>query len=273
VGPWRKGRGQFFIALESYFDGSKDGGNWEDSRYVTLAAFAAEDGIWADFNEGWQAVLDADHQRPKAAYCHMREVKNPDSTEFNWRKGWNQHKAGLFCGELMMFMQKMDKKKFHMFAATVDMEAHRKLRAEGINLPNGADIAAEIVAFVVLGWYLHHFPGIISDAHFFFDSEEPFEEIVKNRWNTERNNFLDPFAMREIWQLIKTVASKEMKKTPGLQAADLLAWSSNRNLTVDEGDFGKYYHYFLKEIIANHWTFIDEEKLRTGSWRPEGLRW
>lgn len=271
VGPWTKGRGQFFIALESYFDGSKDGGRWENSRYITLAAFAADDSIWAQFNDGWQVTLDDDHQRPKAAYCHMRELKDPDSNEFNWRLGWNKHKSGLFVGELMMYMQKMDKQRFHMFAVTLDMEAYKRVKEEGVFLSEPSCIVADLSAFMVLAWYTTYYPGIICDAHYFFDADEPFEEIVKNRWNAERNNILDITAMRESWQVIKTVASKEMKKTPGLQAADLLAWASNRNLVADEGEFGKYYQNFLKEIVACHWLFVDEERLRDGGWRPKGL--
>ena len=170
-----------------------------------------------------------------------------------------------------MYMQNVDKKKFHMFAVTLDMDAYRKVTAEGIILPSGRQIVAEVCAYIVLGWYCICFPGLISEAHYFFDADEPFEEIVKSRWNKERNNLLNADGMREAWQMIRTVANKEMKLVPGLQAADMLAWGSNRNLTAEDGEVGKYYHYIMKQVIANHWTFIDENRLRTGTWKPLGL--
>src|SRR5208282_3532606 len=52
VSSWIKDKGHLLIALESYFDGSNEGG-WLNGSFITLAGFAADDSIWTEFDERW----------------------------------------------------------------------------------------------------------------------------------------------------------------------------------------------------------------------------
>src|SRR5207249_1571332 len=41
---------------------------------ITLAGFATEDNIWAEFDQQWRAILGDNSRRPKATYLHMKEA-------------------------------------------------------------------------------------------------------------------------------------------------------------------------------------------------------
>jgi hypothetical protein len=52
-----------------------------------------------------------------------------------------------------------------------------------------------------------------------------------------------------------------MRTTPGIQAADVLAWSSNRENTVAEGEEGKHIAYLLHQIVMSTRKVYDRETL------------
>jgi hypothetical protein len=233
-----------------------------DSRFITLAGFAAEDDVWAEFDQGWEAALGATSRRPKAKYLHMRELNSLED-EFSWRNGWNRTRTHRLIWDLLMYLQTMDKKRFHMFAATLDMQAYRNVTSAGLSLPHPIRICNDFSCDVAIAWYVREHPGIIHSAHYFFDPEEPFEDVFKNRCMAEQANYLDASGARESWLLIKSVTSiLNSREKPAMQAADLLAWGSNRNLTSQEDRFGYHFHHIMKQVIPCHWAVIGEDMLR-----------
>src|SRR5258705_13447374 len=64
-----------FVALKCYFDGSST-----DGRFLTLAAVAANEKLWASLEANWRAWLE----RGGASYMHMKEAVTC-AKEF---KGW-----------------------------------------------------------------------------------------------------------------------------------------------------------------------------------------
>jgi hypothetical protein len=181
--------------------------------------------------------------------------------DFSWRNGWNVSKVGALLNEIFAYLQTIDQKRFHMFCCTVDLNAHRKLTESGIKLRDPIGICADYCARPVLEWYVRHYPGIIHSCHYFFDKDEPFEDSFKEIWGAETANQLGIDGSREFYSLIKTVTSAETKEYPGLQMADLLAWSNTRTLCADEGALGKYYHYFLRSVVPNAAGFFGEKAL------------
>ena len=53
-----------------------------------------------------------------------------------------------------------------------------------------------------------------------------------------------------------------MKDKPALQAADLLAWASNRVLTAPEVASAKHLEWIMKQIVPSSWVVFDEPRLR-----------
>lgn len=254
--------GRLLVSMEAYFDGSKDSGDWMSSRYVTLAGFAAEDDVWARVDVGWDLMLANTARRPKAEYIHMREI-NALEGSFNFRNGWNRTKVAYLIQDAFMFLQTVEKEKFRMFAATVDIQAHHRLIAEGLALPSPVRMCTDHCCDIALGWYLTKYPGLIDSARFFFDPSEPFKSVFEARWQEAKSHMAEATGWRECWSIIKTVTTiANSRNEPAMQCADLLAWASNRNLNVPEHSFGKYYHYLMKAVIPSYWVFIDEAKMR-----------
>jgi hypothetical protein len=216
--------------------------------------------VWTEFDANWREVLKATDMRPEAPYLHMREATKGIGP-FNYRNGWNLKKVGHLVTDLLMYMQTVDKKRFRQFGCTVDLEAYRKLAAEGYSFNDPVDICNEFCAFTVLTWYHSSYPGIIHSAHYFFDVDEPFKAPFEEWWKTEKGQFLDPTAMREVWSLIKTVTTADMRDKPALQAADLLAWATNRTMSKNPDAAFKHLEPIMKQIIPSTWKVWDEENL------------
>jgi len=53
-----------------------------------------------------------------------------------------------------------------------------------------------------------------------------------------------------------------MKSTPGIQAADIIAWSVNRETFAKEGQTAKYLGHILRQVIPSHYVVWDETKMR-----------
>lgn len=256
------------VALESYFDGAHIGQGWTNGSLVTLAGFAAEDTIWAEFDDHWRAILSEDKSRPKAKYLHTQEAVH-GKREFGYRNGWNTKKVFSLVIDVLKYLQTLDKQRFRQFACTVDLTAHRKLVAEGHKLDDPIAICNGC-PYTVLAWYSADYPGLIHSAHYFFDQNEPFEEPFKQKWISEKQRRISPGGIDMFWSLIKTVSSADMRDKPALQAADLLAWATNRNLSKPPGEpaLGKHLEPIMKQIIPSSWILWDEKRLRESQREP-----
>ena len=262
ISSWLYEGRHILIGLESYFDGSYTGKSWREGDYISLAGQAAEDDIWREFDPRWNEILGGEGRRPKTPYIHMREATK-GLGPFSWRHGWNLKKVEALVIALLQYLQTQDKKRFHQFACSIDLKAYRKLIGEGFTIPAPVDLCNGYCSESVLVWFLTSYPGIISAAHYFFDVNEPFETPFKETWKKEKQcNLGDLSARSTYWQLIKTVTTAEMRDKPALQAADLLAWASNRVLTAPDGAFAKYLEQIMKQIIPSFWVVFDEKRLR-----------
>lgn len=261
LASWITDRRHVLVALEGYFDGSNSGAGWTKSSAVTLAGFAADDSIWYEFDKEWRKILNDSGRRPAAPYLHMRYATKGKSP-FTYKDGWNLKKVGFLITDLLMYLQTIDKSRFRQFACTVDLVAHRKLVAEGYSLPNPIRICNDHCATTALAWYGTNYPGLIHSAHYFFDKDEPFEPVFKARWSEKKDatvvvSFVDYF-----WSLIKTVTTADMKDKPALQAADLLAWATNRSLSTAKDKSFRDLHKAMKAIIPANWVVFRESELR-----------
>jgi len=249
------GKEHLLIAFQSFFDGS---GGEKNMPRLTLAGMAADDSMWAEFDRGWNDILQSND--PPATYMHMREAM-PLQGEFAGSKGWTNRKIYTLAYKLLKFMSEMDKTKFRQFMCTIDMDAYRKLELEGIRMDSAVEICSKCPE-TVLAWYVTKYPGIIQNLHFFFDQGEPFKEVFEKTWVANKNNVLGSHGADIFWGLLKTVTSADMRDYPALQAADMLAWSVNRDLTSTGDRPFKAWAHIMHQVVPTSGIIWDEERLR-----------
>jgi hypothetical protein len=193
----------------------------------------------------------------------MRELAHQRGA-FSSESGWNDDNAFGLSNKCLVYMSHLDKKRFRMFYCAVDLRAWQRLRAETYQLPTPIELCNEFCSEGILMWYVGHYPGIIDPrtdcVRYFFDKGEAFKAPFEAKWRQEKKK-----AEREnawsVWRFIKEVSAVDMKKTPGLQAADILAWAVNRDATIQAGK-AKYLRHIMHQVIPASYVIWDEAKFR-----------
>jgi hypothetical protein len=255
------GEGDILIALRAYFDSS---GKLEDN-WVTLAGIAAPDEIWAELENEWDKILKG--HTPQGSYIHMREVFRLEKA-FDEKLGWTHDNAFGLVNKCLVYMSHLPKDKLRVFYCSVDLVAWHKLRAETYQMPDPIALCNTYCSEFVLYWCELVYPprATVIDprtdsVRCFFDRNEYFFQPFYDKWNRERNQ-ADATGRWSIWNAIDEVAPVEMKKTPGIQAADIVAWGRNRETFTKDGDIGSHLLYLLRKVIPMSSVVWDEAKLR-----------
>lgn len=262
------GEKDVFIAIRAYIDRS----GTPSSGFVCLAAFGAPDDVWARFERGWGDILKT--APSPVTYMHMKEAMQrwPD-TPFSYLKGWNQANAWALVFKLAKFMSEFKNTELINFSCVVNMNDWRKIHDdEGIDIPTeitlcNAYVPRQAILTAANSLLKAHerkrnIPLTPDDLiHVVFDRNEPFFEPFKAEWNAkkdeaDRNNAFSP------WVLVGSVTEGTMTSTPGIQAADILAWGLNRENTGPEGSYGTGLANILRNVTAGTYISIDEDNLR-----------
>ncbi len=206
-------------AVRGYFDGSRTG-----DRYVTLAGYIGPPEAWSIFDERWRAVLESWH----LPYMHMREA-NVRRGPF---EGWSPQRVDgvmrdLFNNCLAPAGWGQFRGKFVGAACTVNLDDHARARSE---LPRLRDKEPEAIcvdhvvtiALTALPIDLEERFGKAGTVELIFDQGEKFRHTIDRvRQSRARNR-------PAVLDLVSLVGDGNMRAKVGLQAADLLAWHTNR---------------------------------------------
>jgi Protein of unknown function (DUF3800) len=249
---------EILIALRAHLDSS---GKLTDD-YMTLAAFAGNEEMWVEFEAEWDKILTG--YSPKAKYVHMREIAH-QTVGFDRKLGWTPEKAFGLANQCLVYMSHLDKERFRMFYCAVDLEAWKKLRAETYPLPSPIELCNQFCSEFILMWYLNKYPDIInlhSDTiKYFFDKGEGFKRPFEDKW-IEETKRSEETGVWSVWNLVEQVSEVDMKKVPGVQAADILAWAVNREKTSAAGKNGTFLRHIMQQVIPASCVIWDEEKFR-----------
>jgi hypothetical protein len=119
---------------------------------------------------------------------------------------------------------------------------------------------------MVMRWYLVRYPDVLDHTspsiHYFFDKDEAFKEPFEDKWNKETAQMDATKGDWSIWSMVKEVASVDMKGVPGVQAADILAWSINRENTASGEVPGRLLSEIMRTVIPSGHIVWDETKMR-----------
>jgi hypothetical protein len=250
----RIGEEDLFVVLKSYFDKSGQ----EDQELLTLSGIAASDEVWKEIEGDWLHMLN--NHNPRAEYMHMIEAVHLRQ-EFSRDKGWDDDKVFGLINQLMSYLTDLPKDgKYCQFGCTLKIGDYTKLQAEGYQMDSPVDLLAIACVRRIQAWYLRDYGGLDLEAHYYFDTGEPFEPIIKARWGQEIERAQEIGEYND-WAHISHIGSAVMRKTPGLQVADMLAWATNRY----EINAPKRYSNFataLRALVDSSWTVINEAQLR-----------
>jgi len=249
--------------LKSYFDKSGQ----EDAQWMTLGAVAAGDQVWAEIEQDWTGFLL--NHNPPANYMHLVEAV-PLRGEYSQSKGWDDDKVFGVINSLLSMLSDVLKTHYCHFICTIDMKAYRKLLDEHYQLDSPADLCVTTCVRGIFEWYLSQYQGLDLEAHYYFDIGEPFEPILKAKWERELEASQKTGAY-SLWSHIKHIGSAQMRKTPGLQVADMLAWATNRKLQEFPGALMRQRYQDLiiplRSLLPTRYATWDEWRLRR-SFKP-----
>jgi hypothetical protein len=241
--------------MNCYFDGSegldKDGDSW-----VTLAGFAAKDETWRGFDRFWQQMLR--ERYPIAPYIHMWEIisgKDP----FERKAGWTREKINILISDAVEMLNSR-RDRLRSFSCRVNLSARERIINEGHSVYDPMKLCAEMVTALSLAW---KFKSQIELVYFFFDRGEPFMRSLRKQWlaNKTPSSQLAINPENRVWDMIGDIQERDMESTPPLQGADMLAWSTTRDLANKLGEFHDV-DYYMRQLIPDDHAIIDEALLR-----------
>jgi hypothetical protein len=242
--------------LKAYFDKSGQ----EDQDLFTIGGVAASDEVWAEIDTHWNLILKKNN--PPAAYMHMVEAI-PLRGQFCSTKGWNDdHVFGLVNLLISYLSTAPLRDRYCNFSCSLKMNDYKKLQAETYQLDSPADMVATACVRQMSAWYFEHYRGLDYEPHYYFDQGEPFEEIIRAKWNRARIEQNTKYQ----WGHITRMGPALMQDTPGLQIADMVAWATNRH----EVKIPRRYDNLiigLRHLLPSMWVVVDEHQLRK-NYRP-----
>ena len=197
--------------LGAYFDGSRTNGH-----SLTLSAVAADMKLWESLEDQWKYVLK---DRGGAPYMHMKEAMPLKESFATWVPS---NRDFLLNGLIALLAEFSHKPRFAFFTCTVDLEAHRRLRKIKY-IPPPERLCSRIVFPKLLDWYGAFSDPILDVIEVYFDRNEKFIGHIQRDWENKKIRRENP-----VWDLIRTIAPADMRITPPLQVADMIAWSRNR---------------------------------------------
>ena len=229
---------------------------------MTLSGIAASDDTWAEIESTWMHILS--HHSPPAPFMHMypaATLREP----FTVAKGWDDDKVAGLVNLLVDYISQIPKDRYCQFACTLDMNAYRKLQAETYQLEAPAEMLGNLCIDRIMYWYLLQYKGLEVEAHYYFDTGEPFEPIIKAKWERE----LESFRLTKIynkWAHVKCISTAQMSSTPGIQVADMLAWAINRENNCFVSTY-RHLSLALTRLAPSQWARMDEYWMRR-EYRP-----
>jgi len=240
----------WLVAMRAYFDGSRN-------SHLALAGFCAGDEYWEQFEHGWRKMLA--ERDPPAPYLHMTDAAALQE-EFRRARGWDDSKVSRLVCDAVQFLSSQSKEKFRGFCCTIDCEARKRLISRGAKIERPEVICSEVCVGLTFVWGISvqsssdaQIVGVQS-LDFFFDQGEKFKHQFEKVYIREKKK------KSLVWQLVKTIAPADMKVTPGIQAADMLAWASTRKQRTTPHAY-LYLWEIMSKVIPLSVVVIDENTL------------
>jgi hypothetical protein len=217
------------IVLKGYCDGS---GHPDDPNtpFLTLAGLIAPTEAWDRFGHEWSATLDDHGSKP----WHSKDAHGR-AKDF---AGWSEERVRALRNDLYRrcFEKIAWEEQFVHAACTVDCEGYERARVDmpWVNDVSPVGLCANWFVNTASSWLvtLTKDPsGQAGDILLFFDRGERFHHHVQREWERRKWNPNDILS-----RISATPRSLDYREFPPIQAADFLAWHTNRGLRNWQGE-------------------------------------
>lgn len=238
--------------MQACYDGSQ--GTREGVAYVTLAGYVGPPTAWTTFYEWWTAIL----ARWKCPSLHMADaiaLKGAFTPQNGWSAERVENLRKDLINECLVPMGWGEfKGRFIGVSCTVDIPDYRRAYAELPRFQASRKEPEAICVDYVVTATLAALPddtssrwGKAGTADLRFDNNEPFLHTIDRIWRGKRN--LRPQEM----ELISNISTGNAKGCPGIQAADFLAWHTNRFRTKKD----RYSKSMTVFSVPNYFRYFD----------------
>ena len=215
-----------------YFDGSQ-GPDDNGTNWLTLAGLMAPEHVWKEFRREWNHMLV--NRDPAAPYIHMRDLHTGNGP-FKRADGWGTPEATALTNDAIQVIQGIKfRYKACIFAVgiRVNLDAHESIVSKGMAIYSPHEICVRASVASMLKRFCDTLrEESIETWNIAFDQGERFLHPFKKEWDRNRTKGL--IKKHLFWDLILDVQPLDSKKEPGLQAADMFAWSFTRSLVSKE---------------------------------------
>lgn len=217
--------------IVGYYDGSSTDRNGKPVR-ITLAGYAAKPQVWREVQVAWRRVLADDSTRPAAECLHMWQA-NALSDEFCVAKGWTTEKVDSLLNDLSNYclspygMREPVEDALVGAVCTVEIDDYFRAQNECPYLlgMTPEEVCVNYLAEVALK-LLPEDPnghmGKSGSVEMYFDRGERFMRTIYRPWQQHRKK-------SGSLKLIHKIEQGRSEDFVGLQAADFLAWHTNRD--------------------------------------------
>ncbi len=248
------GGSELLIAMKCYFDGSEgtDGGG---DTWLTLAGFAASDKSWAGFENTWSKMLR--NRYPVAPYIHMCQILAAEDP-FERVNGWTKPKVLSLVSDAVDLIQCRD--SLYPFSCRVNLSARERIINEGNSVYGPERLCAEMCSAIVLDWNAKR---KLESVYMFFDRGERFMKPFKDQWLANRTHprYVASDPSKRVWDIIANIIDADKEREPALQAADMIAWATTRDLADKLAALHDLDEYLNKFNVEHH-AIMDEALLR-----------
>ncbi len=270
------------VALRGYYDGTGCQEAAHRGELIGLAGYSAAPLVWEAFEAEWWRVCQDDSERPRCAYFHAKEAKHLKG-EFSPENGWTAKAVESLIRDLFnkcfspFGRHDVDKEATLIGAAcTVDLHAYERVcnryphfvskKPEALCVDHVVGLALNhLVPSPLERMALSEMAKRRQSIALFFDRNESFKHHISRVW--ERY----PWSKRPMaLKLVHSIGEVDKESSAALQAADFLAWHTNRDVASDGGDMSaRLMAFFAARTFTLHYDEAELERTAE-AWTESG---
>jgi len=218
---------RFWRGIDIVLKAGFDTGNHFDSTQFNIVTLAGVSGLASavdDFEDAWLALTRKHwlgHQMPNVQpFLHTTDLVS-GSDPFLLASGWDDKSVMSFLVDCAAILaDSFWFRRLHGLSVSIILADYKKAVQDGLDVVHIKDrMGSWAIASAVLPFSTEF---VNTGAVLSFDSGEPFEGPIRDRWIKEKRR---KFA----WSKIIGVGEYSMIDIPLIQAADLLAWAVNKS--------------------------------------------